>query len=241
MNPRLLRQGARRVVAGRLRRHPLSGLASPAEAVVEAPLKGDIGPNHAVHPTRSAMSAPASSPRPALRGRYARRPRGGSGEARRFSKYARAARTPREDTRPGQFWRKRGRLRTAPPAQYSRPDALSRIQNRVGDHGDRLDRWMQVEVGLASVSPENVGAGVIPDVGPISAESAELNVVAMRFPAIAKDENQLMPRTIKRAHAAVGRQFDSRVRQSSAHRLATVAVTLRLRCLPQSRSAPHLL
>ena len=40
-------------------------------------------------------------------------------------------------------------------------------ENCVGDHGDRFDGRMQVEVALASVSLENVRARVIPDVGPI--------------------------------------------------------------------------
>ena len=63
---------------------------------------------------------------------------------------------------------------------------------------------MQVKFDLAPASLEKVGAGVVPDVGPISAEPTELNGVAMSFPAIAKHENQLMPRAMKRAHAAVG-------------------------------------
>ena len=74
-----------------------------------------------------------------------------------------------------------------------RSSRLVEMQNGVGDHGDRFDGWMQVEIALAPVSLENVGAGVVPDVGPISAEPAELNVVAMSFLAVAKHENQFMP------------------------------------------------
>ena len=51
---------------------------------------------------------------------------------------------------------------------------------------------MQFEIALASAWLENVGARVIPDVGPISARPAELDIVAMSFPAIAKHEDQLM-------------------------------------------------
>ena len=47
---------------------------------------------------------------------------------------------------------------------------------------------MQSEIALAPVSHENVGAGVVPEFGPISAEPAELNVIVMSVPAVAKHE-----------------------------------------------------
>ena len=74
-----------------------------------------------------------------------------------------------------------------------RYDGIAALMVLVGDHGDWSDGWMQVEIALAPVSLENVGAGVVPDVGPISAKPAELNVVAISFLAVAKHENQFMP------------------------------------------------
>jgi hypothetical protein len=49
------------------------------------------------------MSAPASSPRPALRGRYARRPRGKERPGQEVLQVRSRCWNPREDSRPGEF------------------------------------------------------------------------------------------------------------------------------------------
>ena len=57
--------------------------------------------------------------------------------------------------------------------------ALCRIQDRVGDHRDRLSRRMKVERFFLAFSAKAIGSWVIPHVSAIAPELAKLNVVDM--------------------------------------------------------------
>src|ERR1700720_1565742 len=71
--------------------------------------------------------------------------------------------------------------------------ALRRIQNGVGNHRDRLNRGMEIKSAFLTFTRKAVGAGVIPDVGAIASEAAELDVVAMLLLAVAEHEDEFMP------------------------------------------------
>src|ERR1700720_2749914 len=71
--------------------------------------------------------------------------------------------------------------------------ALRRIQNGVGNQCNRLNRGMEIKSASLTFTRKAVGAGVIPDVGAIASEAAELNVVAMLLLAVAEHEDEFMP------------------------------------------------
>src|SRR5258708_3507159 len=98
----------------------------------------------------------------------------------------------------------RGDHRGAAPAETVEHDrvALGAIENRVGDHGDRLYRRMHREI-VKPTLVKLVHAWVLPDVGPVAAKTAELDIVDVRRASILEDEDQLMPRPIERTHAPV--------------------------------------
>ena len=50
------------------------------------------------------------------------------------------------------------------------------VAHRVGDHGDRLDGRMKAELALCATG-QCILAGIVPDIGPVSAMSSELDVV----------------------------------------------------------------
>ena len=77
--------------------------------------------------------------------------------------------------------------------------AFGRIQDRVGDQQDRLHGGVQ----LQSLMREIICPRVVPDVSPIPPETAELDIVQMRFFAIPEDENKFMPRAVERSQSAI--------------------------------------
>src|SRR5664279_5482608 len=88
---------------------------------------------------------------------------------------------------------------------------LCNVEQGVSDKRDRLDGRVQLNSPLAALARKAIGAGVIPDVGAIAPEAAELDVVAMLLLAIAEHEDEFMPRAIKRAHAAVALDPDAEI------------------------------
>ena len=71
--------------------------------------------------------------------------------------------------------------------------ALRRIQNGVGNHRDRFNRGMEIKSACLTFTRKAVGAGVVPNVGAIASEAAELDVVAMLPLAVAEHEDEFMP------------------------------------------------
>jgi hypothetical protein len=88
---------------------------------------------------------------------------------------------------------------------------LRRIEQRVRDETDRLDGRMQLENSLAPFAGQVIGTGIIPDIGAVAAEPAKLDIVAMRLLAVAKHEDELMPRTVERTHSPVALHPDAEV------------------------------
>src|ERR1700682_5454293 len=104
-----------------------------------------------------------------------------------------------------------GKDRRAAAAKGIDNDVVLRcnVEQGVRDERDRLDGRMQLKSPLAALARKAIGAGVIPDVGAIAPEAAELDVVAMLLLAVAEHEDEFMPWAIKEAQAAVALDPDA--------------------------------
>ncbi len=83
--------------------------------------------------------------------------------------------------------------------------AARAVENRVGDHGNRLYR--QVKRGKLSFltrAAESGTARLGPDVGSVPAVAAELNIVAVRSGPCLEDKDELVLRAIEAPHFGVG-------------------------------------
>src|SRR5580700_7993480 len=84
-----------------------------------------------------------------------------------------------------QVWSCRCRKR-----EPERSHCASSYPNGVGNQCNRLDRGMEIKSASLTFTRKAVGAGVIPDVGAIASEAAELDVVAMLLLAVAEHEDE---------------------------------------------------
>lgn len=94
-----------------------------------------------------------------------------------------------------------GRARAAEEVEHDAA-AAGNILDRVGDHRHRLDGRMQSKLRLPARF-QGVRAAILPDIRAIAAVLAQLETVEVRRAAILEGEDQLMPRAIEGAHAAI--------------------------------------
>src|SRR5258708_7435820 len=85
--------------------------------------------------------------------------------------------------------------------------------DRVCDEQYRLHGGVKSKAVLRTLSTKIIRAWVVPDIGSIASEPPELDIVLVRLLAVLENENQLMPRAIKRAHAAVALRPNTQVHQ----------------------------
>src|SRR6202045_2364308 len=104
------------------------------------------------------------------------------------------------------------------------------VEDRVGDHRHRLHGRMQRrQITLLAAAGEGVGPGVSPDVAAVTAELAELDIIAMRVTPLFKHEDKLVLAAVERAHAAIVLDPDAEIFQlaidvvSGGHQLFDVA------------------
>jgi hypothetical protein len=76
------------------------------------------------------------------------------------------------------------------------------------------------KIALVSLFGKSVNSRVFPDIRTVTAEFAELNIVAMSGFAVPEDEDKLMARSIEGAHAAVVLDPDTQVEQGVIYRLS---------------------
>ena len=84
----------------------------------------------------------------------------------------------------------------SPTAGEHRVTSRGAIEQRVSDQRDRLDRGMSGERFLTPFA-ERVDARVGPDVRPVTSESAQLDIVSVRFFADPEDTNEFMLRPVE--------------------------------------------
>src|ERR1700730_11830910 len=78
------------------------------------------------------------------------------------------------------------------------------VEDRIGDHRHRFDRWMErQEIALLAAAGEGVGPGVTPDIAAISAVLAEPDVVAVRAASLFEYKHKLVLAAVERAHPAI--------------------------------------
>ena len=70
--------------------------------------------------------------------------------------------------------------------------AFGRVQKGIGNQRDRLCGGMQLECAFAAFAGKAVGAGIIPDIGAIAPETAELDIVEMPVLTVSKHEHEFM-------------------------------------------------
>src|SRR5580704_12953449 len=72
------------------------------------------------------------------------------------------------------------------------------VEDRVSDHGHRLDRRMQrQENALLAAAGEGVGPGMVPDIASIAPKLAEQDVVAMPVAAVFEYKHKLVLAPVK--------------------------------------------
>ena len=82
--------------------------------------------------------------------------------------------------------------RSRPPKEIENAFASFRgVQNGVTDHGNRLDRGMGMELFHAA-GCKAVEARIFPDIGAVSAETAQLDIVGVGLAALARYPDKLM-------------------------------------------------
>jgi hypothetical protein len=89
---------------------------------------------------------------------------------------------------------------------------LGHVADGISDQCHRLDRGMGGKVRHPPL-PECVHAGIIPDIGPVAAILAKLDVVGVRSSAFLRNQDQFMLGAIERAHSAVGLVPNTHVKQ----------------------------
>src|SRR5438105_7326573 len=78
------------------------------------------------------------------------------------------------------------------------------IEDRIGDHRDRLHRRVQRrEIALSAAAGEGVGPRVAPYVAAVAPEPAKLDVVAVPGAAVFEHEDKLVLAAVERTHAAI--------------------------------------
>ena len=78
------------------------------------------------------------------------------------------------------------------------------VKKGVGHRGDGFDRWVQgQEIPFLALLREGLDSSVLPDVGPVAAELAKLDVISVWALALAEDKNQLMLRAVEAAHSTL--------------------------------------
>ena len=83
------------------------------------------------------------------------------------------------------------RARTSEEVEHDAAAARN-IFHRIGDHCDRLDRWMQSKL-VESACFEGVDASIFPNVGAIAPMLAELETVDVRGVAVLESKDELVP------------------------------------------------
>src|SRR3984893_5740459 len=104
------------------------------------------------------------------------------------------------------------------------------VEDRIGDHCHRLHGRMQRrQVALLAAAGEGVGSGVSPDIAAVTAELAELDIVAVRLTPLFKHKDKLVVAAVERAHPGIVLDPDAEVFQlaidavSGGHQLLDVA------------------
>ena len=79
------------------------------------------------------------------------------------------------------------------------------VENRVGDHSDRLYcRVQRRKLSFLTRAAESRSNGISPDIGSVAAVAAELDIVVVRPSARFENKNELMLRAIEAPHSGVG-------------------------------------
>jgi hypothetical protein len=91
------------------------------------------------------------------------------------------------------------------------------VENRVGDECDWLDRRVHGQVLIAATT-EPVDTGVGPDIRPVPAMLAQLDVVDVPALARLEHEHELVLRAIERAHAAIRLGPDAQILEAPSNR-----------------------
>jgi hypothetical protein len=77
------------------------------------------------------------------------------------------------------FGRNDRRAATAKNIEYN-ISARRTVHHRVGNQIDRLNGWMQLkQIAFISSAAKGIGAGIVPNVAPVTPEPTQLHVVAM--------------------------------------------------------------
>src|SRR5437588_11983627 len=78
------------------------------------------------------------------------------------------------------------------------------VEDRIGDHRHRFYcRMQRRQIALLAAAGKGVGPGVVPDIGAVAAELAELDVVAVSVAAVFEHKDKLMLAAVKRAHPGI--------------------------------------
>src|SRR5208282_2871704 len=86
------------------------------------------------------------------------------------------------------------------------------VEQGVGDHRHRFDGRMEGgEFSFFASAAEAGSAGVGPDIGAVPAMPAKLDIVDVRPGSVLEDQDQLMLRPIKTAHAAIWLDPDAKI------------------------------
>jgi len=72
------------------------------------------------------------------------------------------------------------------------------VEDRIGGHRNRFDgRVQRQQIAFLAAAGKGIGSGIMPDIAAVTAELAELNIVAMSLAVVFKDKDELVLAAVK--------------------------------------------